>query len=690
MVTIANNNRRNFRVLDRGVPWALILFCILATAVRYYSMRIEVPSLVGDEPYRRKKPSSYYDEQRQVVIGNNVSSIKASYGSATIYQRGNNISVPIPRKEDVEYKVANVTDTSSDRLTKSNASPASSNKHSSVTHNEDESSNDRLTKSNAASKKHSSATHNDNDDDDDETSDDTTTYLPTSSPTTYAPTTEGYEPEIELYISSNASSLGEVAKEYISVTLDWWSNKVDAWGNSSVINANLNHPNLLVLAKGLSPYFLRIGGSQADEIIYNVPHHSNSSITDNLNTECKKHPQKCLTVERWDEVLAFANKTGARILFDIAYVRHTRDSNNTNDQREWDSSNARQLLEYTAKSPYANVLYGLELGNELRHKGKTKNITRIALAYKELGQIVNEIWSTEESKHHNKPLIVGPASTGVNETTKLIEAISPYIQIASYHKYHGSGKDPDLHAKYWHPIHLYKPGEAVKKYMSSNNSQLWIGEGAMAHNSGRRNVTDVFQSSMWFANLLGSLSKTTPITHSVYCRQALLGGYYELIDHETLVPNPDYWLSYIWKKLTGTKAIGPILSPQRKDSLDLASSYTFGCCDEPGSDKILIHSFCGKSPGSVVFVVINKSSSRAFNLNVTMGEKRTEYLLTSNEYGLKSKEMYLNGIMMTIENGSLLDIYQLGVHRRLDEQFHIPPISIAFIVLYDSGVEVCA
>jgi len=685
MVTITNHNRRNFRVLDRGVPWGFILFCTLATAVRYYYMRIEVPSLVGDEPYRRKKPASYYDEQQQVVIGKNVtSSIKSSYGTATIYQRGNNISVPIPRKDDVEYKVAtNVTETSNDSVTKSNAE---SNKHSLITHNNDKSSNDRLTKSNAASasNKHSSATQKD----DDEPSDDT--YSPTSSPTTYAPTTEGYEPEIELYISSNASSLGEVAKEYISVTLDFWSNKEPAWGNSSVINANLNHPNLLVLlAKGLSPFFLRIGGSQADEIIYNIPH-SNSSITDNLNAECKKHPQKCLTVERWNEVLAFANKTGARILFDVAYVRHTRDSNNKNDQRDWASSNARQLLEYTAKSPYANVLYGLELGNELRHKGKTKNITRIALAYKELGQIVNEIWSTEESKHHNKPLIVGPASTGVNETTKLIEAISPYIQIASYHKYHGSGKDPDLHAKYWHPIHLYKPGEAVKKYVSSNNSQLWIGEGAMAHNSGRRNVTDVFQSSMWFANLLGSLSKTTPITHSVYCRQALLGGYYELIDHETLVPNPDYWLSYIWKKLTGTKAIGPILSPQRKDSLDLASSYTFGCCDEPGSDKILIHSFCGESPGSVVFVVINKSSSRAFNLNVTMGEKRTEYLLTSNEYGLKSKEMYLNGMLMTIENGSLPDIYQLGVHRRLDEQFHIPPISIAFIVLYDSGVEVCA
>ena len=520
--------------------------------MRYYSMHIEVPSLVGDEPYRRKKPSSYYDEQQQqqqqqVSIGKNVSSsIKSHYGSAAIYQRGNNISVPIPRKENVEYEVAtNVTDISSDRLTKSNAS-ASSNKHSPLTHNE--SSNDRPTKSNDASNKHSSATHNDNDDDDDEPSVVTTsTYSPTSSPTTYAPTIEGYEPEIELYISSNASSLGEVAPEYISVTLDFWSNKEVAWGNSSVINVNLNHPNLLVLAKGLSPFFLRIGGSQADEIIYT---HSNSSITENLNTECKKHPQKCLTIERWNEVLAFANKTGARILFDIAYVRHTRDSDNNNDQRDWESSNARQLLEYTAKSPYANVLYGLELGNELRHKGKTKNITRIALAYKELGKIVNEIWNTEESTKLNKPFIAGPASTGVDETTKLIEAIGPHIQIASYHKYHGSGKDPDLHAKYWHPVHLYKPGEAVKKYMSNkSHSQLWIGEGAMAHNSGQRNVTDVFQSSMWFANLLGSLSKTKPITHSVYCRQALLGGYYELIDHETLIPNPDYWLSYIWKLL---------------------------------------------------------------------------------------------------------------------------------------------
>jgi len=248
MVTITNHNRRN---PIRGVPWAFILFCILATALRYYSMRIEVPSLVGDEPYRRKKPSSYYDEQQQVVDNNVSSSIKSSYGTAAIYQRGNNISVPIPRKEDVEYEVANNTDTSNDRLTKSNPSSAS-NKHSSVTHNDDESSNDRLTKSNAASNKHSSATHNDNDDDDDDDEpsvDTTSTYSPTSSPTTYAPTIEGYEPEIELYISSNASSLGETAPEYISVTLDWWSNKINDWGNSSVINSNLNHSNQsLVLA----------------------------------------------------------------------------------------------------------------------------------------------------------------------------------------------------------------------------------------------------------------------------------------------------------------------------------------------------------------------------------------------------------------------------------------------------------
>ena len=517
------------------------------------------------------------------------------------------------------------------------------------------------------------------------------------SPSTYLPTSTASNMDydvMELSISPDAHTIGEVAPEYISTTLDWWMLGTEAWGNSSILNANLAHPNLLTAAKGLSPFFLRIGGSQADNIIYNmIPHKPNDDISNLSTTEiqCKKKPLKCLTKERWDEVLKFANQVGARIVFTLAYVKHTRGDEydeKTNDQKDWDSSNARHFMEYIANSPYANLVYGFELGNEVRHKGKVKNITRLVNAYKELGQIVDGIWSTDERKH-NKPIIAGPAATGKKESAKLIKATGQYLQLATYHKYHGGGKDPDLQPPYNHPVELSGPGEAVKEYMPKG-SKLWIGEGAMAYNSGKQNITDSFHGSLWFANVLGSLAKTKPVAHSVYCRQALLGGYYELISHQTLIPNPDYWLAYLWKQLVGTKAVGPILSPQRKDSLKTSNTFTFGCCYKPGRDFLLIHSFCSaKLNGDVVLIVINKSESKAMNLDIQMGETRTEYLLTPNEDGLKSRQMLLNGEVMSIENNTLPVIDELGIRREREEQLNMPPISIAFIVVHGGEVEVC-
>jgi hypothetical protein len=139
-------------------------------------------------------------------------------------------------------------------------------------------------------------------------------------------------------------------------------------------------------------------------------------------------------------------------------------------------------------------------------------------------------------------------------------------------------------------------------------------------------VSDSFGGSLWFANLLGALAQTRPLSHGTYCRQSLLGGHCELIDHNiSLMPNPDYWAAYVWKNLVGRRAIGPILSPGREDSIELSSKVTFGCCKKPGMDTISIHSFCAKKKydhpnlhhnnddnndvngggGDVVFVVMN-------------------------------------------------------------------------------------
>jgi heparanase 1 len=219
---------------------------------------------------------------------------------------------------------------------------------------------------------------------------------------------------MEISISTtDAVILGEVEPEYVSSTLDWWPLDTEAWGNASVLNADLRNPVLMAAAGGLSPSFLRVGGSQADEILYRMGDEDDDGDEGAVADECRRHPQRCLTRERWDEVLDFARDVGARIVFTIAYLRHTRDviGGRDYDVRDWDPSNARTLLERTrANEEHAalGTVYGFELGNEVRHKGKATNVTRMVEAYRELGRMVDEVWDRgEEGEEGGAPAAGG-------------------------------------------------------------------------------------------------------------------------------------------------------------------------------------------------------------------------------------------------------------------------------------------
>ena len=194
--------------------------------------------------------------------------------------------------------------------------------------------------------------------------------------------------QMKISIESNASTIGIVRPEFISATLDWWPLETKAWGNSSVIHADLTHPNLIAGAKGLSPLFIRVGGSKADNAIYNMST-STTTVEDakRFAKACNETRQLCLTKQRWEEVLKFAQEAGARIVFTLAYIRHTKDKSGQNDRQDWDSTNARQLLQYTAQSKYANTVFGFELGNEVTHNNKIRNITRLVNAYTEVYEI---------------------------------------------------------------------------------------------------------------------------------------------------------------------------------------------------------------------------------------------------------------------------------------------------------------
>ena len=64
-----------------------------------------------------------------------------------------------------------------------------------------------------------------------------------------------------------------VSSRYVCATLDWWpSAKCDykrcPWRGASMLEANLDDPLLRSAAKLLAPFYLRLGGSLSDQIVY--------------------------------------------------------------------------------------------------------------------------------------------------------------------------------------------------------------------------------------------------------------------------------------------------------------------------------------------------------------------------------------------------------------------------------------
>lgn len=564
------------------------------------------------------------------------------------------------------------------------------------------------------------------------------------------------EPTIELW--------GKTDPEYVSYTLDWWTPQEDAsWGNASVLTVDLSNPKVITMAKGLAPAFLRIGGSKADSIHYLMPlreHGDDASNQSSLTTTttrkkqknfrklvsyCDKKPHRCLTADRWDEILHFAQKVEARVVFCINYLSHTRVQNKA-DRKDWDSTNARALLEYTARHAILKgnndnnntILYGLELGNELTHRGKATNLTRMRHAYNTLHSLVKDVWPNS----WQRPKIIGPASTGERAMEPLAKVLlsgnvgaeqqvdasssnstsvpsSSVLDIFSYHQYHAPGGSPDLPERaqepefFSHPGHFYFQASTVHRYFSSNDDgfskksiPLWIGEGAMAYNSGRLQVTNSFQSSLWYANLLGTLARTLPLPHSVYCRQSLLGGHYELIDHETLEPHPDYWIAYLWTHLVGTRSVGPLTSSSSELSWhpqehQIKRLTTWGCCaSHPLETTLRAHAFCAKpggrnEAGDVVVVLVHLDGNHTYSIDWTNVTSRSDFVMTadrdSSDHPLTAQRVLLNGrrtLQLTV-SGELPHFWGTTLLTPASEPLIVPPYSVTFTILHGIDAPPC-
>ncbi len=146
------------------------------------------------------------------------------------------------------------------------------------------------------------------------------------------------------------SSLYEVSDQFLSITIDADAIRYN-WDN-----VNFSMPRMINLAKGLSPAMLRVGGTYQDFLLFGSGGegkkeqmtHSTRQRTPSLNNFTMSPAQ-------WDAVNEFVKAVEWDFIFGLnLLLRHNWPNGS------WDSSNAEDLLDYTASKGY---VVNWELGN---------------------------------------------------------------------------------------------------------------------------------------------------------------------------------------------------------------------------------------------------------------------------------------------------------------------------------------
>lgn len=358
----------------------------------------------------------------------------------------------------------------------------------------------------------------------------------------------------------------KVDTHFLSLSIDisviaggvWWEGSRAAkrgLGATKISPLDLYQQTLDHYTRALSPFYLRVGGSEADKIAY-----------------LDKGPQDALRLceQKWAALHDFKTRHNLKLFFTAKYgVFERRQHGN------WQPEELVSLLQHSRENNC--TIDVMELGNELNAYWIFHGLfsqpgpKKLAEDYVRFAAVVREFFPQAK--------ICGPGSAfwpklgeaGApfsNLTRRFLASIPPdAIDILDWHYYPFQSRRSPVRTATASAAAMLKPKalDVFSKYTEvlrqwrdqyQPHCELWTGESGSAQCGGEAGVSDRFASCFWLADQLGLAAKTG---HRVMIRQSLVGGDYGLLDRRSLRPRPDYWLSFLWKKLMGNTVI-PIRS----------------------------------------------------------------------------------------------------------------------------------
>ncbi|XP_064113479.1 heparanase-like [Macrobrachium nipponense] len=444
----------------------------------------------------------------------------------------------------------------------------------------------------------------------------------------------------------------------------------------------------VTLAKELSPAILRVGGSSANFLTYDPSGHGSEIREIDFDDEYETDEENdftnfTMTAEGFQHLKEFANAASLTILFDVN--QFYRIPENT-----WDFSNAWDIFKDSDDT------FKWQLGNEPNsyYYNYKYNFTGTMDAHDYLS------FRTELEKHFDNPEIIGPDVTNPRfpKLSAEDEEESNGLQMKFLKEFLENLKElkMDLTAVSWH--HYYLPGAnvTVEDYTSLEtlnmlkwqipqavelrdeycpDTPLWLTETSSSVGGGAEGFSNTYIAGFLWLDKLGYAAVQGI---DLLARQTLYQKRYALINdiRRDFKPNPDYWLSVLYKRLVGVK----VLDIATEGSPETTRLY--GHCQKPGSASY--------KRGNVVIFGVNVDHSRSSKIQfdkMSPDHSIQQYLLEAPDNFIQSGDVMLNGILLEMTSDE--ELPDLEPHLLSGKEIEIPPLSFGFWVVVDAQAQDC-
>lgn len=478
-----------------------------------------------------------------------------------------------------------------------------------------------------------------------------------------------------------AEAQSEVSERFLSIAVDsaqvvgghFWSptGEVQGGGGAARVDPyDFSRPRLRRMAAELAPAYLRIGGSEADKVFYDLDGDPTDPLPDGYSER--------LTTQQWDGITDFASQLGFEVLFTLNAGPGPRPGNAPD--ATWSPDNARTLIEHAVSRD--DPLVSWELGNEINGMQAIHGLDFRVTAE----QYVADVGVARQLVDSVDPdaLLAGPSSAFWPMSGELAPIYPDFMQA-------GGGAALDVITWHYYPqqssrcaiatfraydtaLMAPEPLDEIDEWATevetlrdahAPDTPVWLGETGHAQCGGEPGVSETFASSFWWLDELGSMAARG---QPVVIRQTLSGSNYGLIEDESLTPRPDYFASLLWRRLMGTRVL------EASSSDDRLRSYAH--CTRSSAP--------GYQPGSVTLLAINLDADRRAELDLggTTGSAKA-LVLTAPE--LTSATVNLNGKLLEVgDDGAPPELGAKDTSTLL-----VPPWSIAFFVLADAAAPAC-